>query len=119
MRGLFTKQRLSLEAGQTRSGIANRAQTLRIVDGRVWITVEGIKHDYWLSAGDIFTTIPGRLIVLEADGIASVVDISRPPALQALQGIGAWFVGQFRKLRGGMTVDAKMKRHRLCDNACC
>lgn len=119
MRGLFTSQRLSLEPGQTRSGIARGAQTLRIVDGKVWLTVEGIKHDYWLSAGDTFTTIPGRLTVIEADGVASIIDVRRPSVKLALRGAGSWLVALWHKLRGGVTVEASMKRHRLCDNACC
>lgn len=67
MRGLFTNQSLVIPAGQAVSGIAGRTQTLHVVHGHVWITVEGMPHDYWLSAGDTFDVTPGRLIVVEAD----------------------------------------------------
>lgn len=82
MRGLFTKQSLALEAGQTASGVAGKAQTLRILRGRVWITVAGVSHDYWLSAGESFPAIPGSLIVVEADRDGSRVDVmsTRKPA---------------------------------------
>lgn len=75
MRGIFTKQSVTMAAGETVSGIAGRAQTLRIFRGRVWLTVEGVSHDYWLSAGDRFPVIPGRLIVIEADHAGSRVDV--------------------------------------------
>lgn len=48
---------------------------MRITSGRVWITVEGSALDYWLHAGDTFAVMPGRLIVIEADRIASRVDM--------------------------------------------
>lgn len=76
MRGLFTKERLLIEAGQAVSGIASNAQTLRIRHGRVWLTVEGVKHDYWLSAGDSFAIVPGRLVVLEAEREGSCVEVT-------------------------------------------
>jgi hypothetical protein len=76
MRGLFTNSSLNIQAGQAVSGIAANPHTLRINSGRVWITVEGIRQDYWLRAGDTFTVVPGRLIVIEADKIASRVDIT-------------------------------------------
>jgi hypothetical protein len=76
MRGLFTNTSLNIQAGQAVSGIAANPHTLRINSGRVWITVEGIRQDYWLRAGDTFSVVPGRLIVIEADKIASRVDIT-------------------------------------------
>lgn len=83
MRGVFTTPSLVLEAGQAVSGVAGKAQMLRILQGRVWLTVEGISHDYWLSAGDSFPATPGRLIVIEADHGGSRVDIvsTQQPAM--------------------------------------
>lgn len=75
MRGIFTKQSITMEAGEAVSGVAGRAQTLYILRGRVWLTVEGVSHDYWLSAGDRFPAMPGRLIVIEADQAGSRVDV--------------------------------------------
>ncbi|RJG04859.1 DUF2917 domain-containing protein [Noviherbaspirillum cavernae] len=67
MRDLFTNKALVIPAGQASSGIAKQGQTLRIVRGRAWVTMEGVSHDYWLSAGNALQTIPGQLTVVEAD----------------------------------------------------
>ncbi|RJF97530.1 DUF2917 domain-containing protein [Noviherbaspirillum saxi] len=117
MRGLFTNQLLSIEPGEAISGVASHAQTLRITRGNVWLTVEGIKHDYWLSAGDTFTTIPGRLIVVEAD-TASSIDTRRPGAKQTLQNVAAWIAALGQRAFGHATVQACLKRHRVCNDAC-
>lgn len=117
MRGLFTNQLLSIAPGETISGIAPRAQTLRVTHGKVWLTVEGIKHDYWLSAGDSFTAIPGKLIVIEADR-ASGIDTRRACARQTVANMGAWLAGLTQRLFGHATVTASLKRHCSCDNPC-
>ncbi len=116
MRGLFTNKLLSIEPGQAISGVAPGAQTLRVMSGNIWLTVEGIKHDYLLSAGDTFTAIPGRLIVVEAD-TASSIDVRRPGAKQALQSAASWLTGFGQRLFGNATVQASLKRHRTC-NGC-
>ena len=74
MRGLFTSPSVTIPAGQAVAGVASRTETLRVRTGRVWITVEGISHDYWLFAGDSFTAPPGRKIVVEADAGESHVE---------------------------------------------
>lgn len=112
MRGLFTNGTLSISSGQTVSGTAVRAETLRIQRGRVWITVEGINNDYFLHAGDTFTAVPGRLTVLEADQDASV-ELHRPQAGQILKDIGQRLAG----LVHGMSpvIQTSLKRHRTSD----
>lgn len=67
MKILFTKEVHSLVSGQPVSGVAARPKTLCVLQGRVWLTVEGVAHDYWLCAGDTFTAPPGRLVVIESD----------------------------------------------------
>lgn len=116
MRGLFTNETFSLASGQAVSGTASRAQTLRIQRGRVWITVEGIKHDYFLHAGDTFTAIPGRLVVVEADQEASI-DLPRPSA--RAQHIRPWLQAIAARLAQRGTVQTALKRHRACGDACC
>lgn len=74
MRGLFTTPSVTISAGQAVAGVASRTEMLRVRTGRVWITVEGIPHDYWLFAGDSFRVVPGRKIVIEADQADSRVD---------------------------------------------
>lgn len=118
MRGLFTNETLSIASGQAVSGTANRAQTLRILRGRVWITVEGITHDYFLHAGDTFTAIPGRLIVVEADRDASI-DLPGPSARRHALRIRPWLQAIAARLAQGGTVQTSLKRHRTCGDACC
>lgn len=74
MRGLFTSPSVTIPAGQIVAGVASRTETLRVRTGRVWITVEGIPHDYWLFAGDSFKVIPGRKVVVEAHEADSRID---------------------------------------------
>jgi len=114
MRGLFTNKTLAIRAGEAVSGVASRPQTLRIQRGRVWITVEGIQHDYFLHAGDTFTAVPGRLTVVEADQDASV-DMRRPNAALALKGIGQWMGSLAQRLTNDAVVHTSLKRHRTCE----
>ena len=114
MRGLFTNRTLTIPAGQAVSGIAGRAETLRIQRGRVWITVEGINHDYFLHAGDTFTAVPGRLTVLEADQEASV-ELRRPDAGRILKGIGQRAANLLQGMSQHAVVRTSLKRHRTCD----
>jgi len=114
MRGLFTNRTLSIPTGHAVSGTPDRADTLRIQRGRVWITVEGIKHDYFLHAGDTFTAVPGRLTVLEADQDASV-ELRRPNAGRILKGIGQRVAGFLHGITGHAVVRTSLKRHRTCD----
>ncbi len=98
MRGLFTNNSLNLQAGQAVSGIAANPQTLRINSGRVWITVEGVRQDYWLRAGDTFTVVPGRLIVIEADKIASRLDLTPNRQQSSLHKFAAQVNGLLKSL---------------------
>ena len=66
MRILFTNSTLDIKSGVTVSGISNRRETLNVVRGRVWVTIEGSPDDYWLGAGDTFIVEPGKLVVVEA-----------------------------------------------------
>lgn len=116
MRGLFTKQVLSIPAGQAISGIAGRAHTLRVVQGRVWITVEGIPHDYWLHAGDTFTTIPGRMTVVEADQAEGRIECA--PTIQWLKTLKLLLADLASRFARGRTVSASIKRHRACGTNC-
>lgn len=87
MRELFTNKSLTIAGGHAVSGIAKEAQTMRIVSGRVWITVEGISHDYWLFAGDTFALTPGVLTVMEADGAGSKVELAAAGVQSVLFGL--------------------------------
>jgi quercetin dioxygenase-like cupin family protein len=67
MTSLFGRETLTLAAGQAVSGTAHSPRTLRVLAGRVWLTVEGAPDDHWLTAGESIAVAPGRLVVLEAD----------------------------------------------------
>ncbi len=116
MRSLFTKQSLTIQPGQVVSGIAGQVRTLRVLQGRVWITVEGISHDYWLAAGDTFTTIPGRLTVIEADRAESRIELAAGAGWRsALKLLAAGLASRFAPRR---TVNAALKRHGTCNGHC-
>jgi len=66
MRILFTNSTLNIKDGMTVSGVSNRRETLNVLRGRVWVTIEGSPDDYWLGAGDTFTVEPDKLVVIEA-----------------------------------------------------
>lgn len=67
MRGLFTNDSFQLGAGEVLSGCAKRTRLLRIKSGSAWVTIEGAREDYWLSAGDALRVAAGRLVVVEAE----------------------------------------------------
>lgn len=79
MRGLFTTQRHIIQAGSAISGRSRTPSTLRVSSGRVWVTVEGCDEDFWLSANESLAIAAGCLVVAEAGGQDSRVDI-RPLA---------------------------------------
>lgn len=87
MRGLFTNGSLTIGAGKAVSGITRKPQMLRVVSGRVWLTLEGIPHDYWLYTGDTFEVMPGRLVVIEADTHVSRLVIPTPTPKSILAGL--------------------------------
>lgn len=82
MTKLFANGCFGIDAGQAVSGTAAQARSLRIASGRVWITIEGEQDDYWLGAGDSLTIPAKRLVVIEADKMASRIDFgaARQPA---------------------------------------
>ncbi|HYD97473.1 MAG TPA: DUF2917 domain-containing protein [Noviherbaspirillum sp.] len=114
MRGLFTSKTHTILSGQALSGIAERAHTLKVQRGRIWVTVEGIRHDYFLHAGDAFTAIPGKLTVVEADQEA-VVALCRPAPHGLLEAAGKWLEAVAYRLPGNAVVQTSLKRHRTCD----
>ncbi|MET3133518.1 hypothetical protein AAKU55_003808 [Oxalobacteraceae bacterium GrIS 1.11] len=102
MRNLFANRCFNLDAGQAVSGIARESRTVRVVSGRVWLTVEGQQDDFWLSAGDSVAVAPGRLVVIEADRTASRIDLA-----PARQGAGTGFGAQWQHLTQRWTSAAE------------
>jgi hypothetical protein len=75
---VFTDSPITIDAGTAWSGIATRPETLQIVSGSVWVTVEGERHDYWLSPGDTLAIAPQRVVVVEADHADSRIGTVAP-----------------------------------------
>lgn len=76
----FARESYTIEAGKAVSCKVRRAQTIQIITGRVWLTVEGQLADYWLKPGEQFTLPAGRLIVIQADNSAN-----QPSQIKLLQ----------------------------------
>lgn len=80
MRKVFTDSPIVVNAGSAWSGIASRPETLQIVSGSAWVTVEGERSDYWLSSGDTLDIVPQRLVVIEPDhGDSRVATVATAP----------------------------------------
>ncbi len=99
MRNLFTNSSFRIDAGTARSGITSRRQTLQIVSGSVWLTVEGEAQDYWLAAGDTFDVTPDRLVVMEADHDACCIEASAPAQSGIVAAFTALLAGTWRTWR--------------------
>lgn len=117
MRSLFTKLSHTLATGDVLSGKATRSETLRIKRGRVWITVEGISHDYFLRAGDSFTAIPGLMTVVQAEQDTDI-ETRRSQPFGLLRLTGRLFTRIGRRLVATPTVHASMQRPHGCTDAC-
>lgn len=86
MRTPLTTSLLTLASGQAASDTARQARTVRVLYGRVWITIEGNAQDYWLFPGGAITIPAGRRMVIEADAGDCRVEIAplRGPSAPAL-----------------------------------
>ena len=83
MKNLFSNQSHLLQSGQLISGSARQAQTLRVLHGRVWVTIAGMKDDFWLEKGATLDLPTAALIVVEAGECASIVETVANPVLQS------------------------------------
>ncbi|WP_395827102.1 DUF2917 domain-containing protein [Collimonas sp.] len=77
MRKLLANESLTIGAGQAMSVIAPVAQTLQIMQGRVWVTIAGQGDDYWLSAGQFLNVSAASHIVIEAVKGSSLVQVQQ------------------------------------------
>lgn len=80
MKNIVTHDFLVLQPGQLISVRADVALTMQVDCGRVWVTIEGDKNDYWLFNGDSLALIVGRHVVIEAYKMFSRIDFL--PALR-------------------------------------
>ncbi|HVL74421.1 MAG TPA: DUF2917 domain-containing protein [Noviherbaspirillum sp.] len=116
MRDLFTSEAIHLEAGEVLSGAAKRARILRIKSGSAWVTVEGNRYDYWLSAGDSLRVATGRLVVVEAQtgGFEAQTRVETAPAPLATEGMLRALLGTLRRWLRQDRVTAPTVERRCC-----
>lgn len=74
---------LHLGSGTLATGTFERSRLLLVRRGHVWVTQEGRREDFWLSAGDALILQPGRLLVIEA-AIASEIYLENRAELTLL-----------------------------------
>ncbi|ASU41076.1 hypothetical protein hmeg3_24085 [Herbaspirillum sp. meg3] len=75
MQNIFTRRQIRLQAGDVTSLQVTRPICLQVGSGRVWITIEGARTDYWLSGGQSLD-IPGQgLVVIESVDTASKLHV--------------------------------------------
>jgi len=75
MQNIFTRRQIRLQAGDVTSLQVTRPICLQVGSGRVWITIEGGRTDYWLSGGQSLD-IPGQgLVVIESVNTASKLHV--------------------------------------------
>ena len=83
MKSLFTNESHLLQSGQLIAGTARQAQTLRVLHGRVWVTISGMTEDFWLEKGATLNLPAAALVVVEAGDHASIVETMANPVLQS------------------------------------
>jgi hypothetical protein len=76
---------LTLQRCQVRAGRVAQVCELKVRHGRVWVTQEGRAEDFWLEPGAGMVLLPGALVVIEAENLASLR--IEPVALQTAR---AW-----------------------------
>lgn len=103
MRDLFATQTRTVAAGQAVSCSAKETRRLRVISGRVWVTMEGVAQDYWLFGGDAIRVAPGVLTVIEADGVDSSVELTVVRSESALWKAGRRLLRLLRRRREALS----------------
>jgi len=99
MQNIFTKRTIRLQAGDVMSLQVTRPVCLQVGSGRVWVTIQGGRTDYWLGGGQSLD-IPGQgLVVIESVNTASKLQVGlcrRHWLMRLAYGVGTLA----RRLRG-------------------
>ncbi|EJL83021.1 Protein of unknown function (DUF2917) [Herbaspirillum sp. CF444] len=75
MQNIFTRRQIRLQSGEVTSLQVTRPVCLQVGSGRVWVTIEGGRTDYWLSGGQSLD-LPGQgLVVIESVNTASKLQV--------------------------------------------
>jgi hypothetical protein len=90
MQNTTAEESLSLMPCQLVSIRLEESHAIRVMSGRVWITIETDVNDYWLCAGGTLALPRNRHIVIEADSEHSVIDFLPQWAIPAvLEGLAS------------------------------
>jgi len=71
----FANQSYTITAGKTLSGVSPVDRKIRVVCGRVWLTIAGEDCDFWLSDDETVVIPANRMVVVEADQQASLIEL--------------------------------------------
>lgn len=66
MKKIFAREGLTLGAGMARQLMLGQGGSLRVVQGQLWLTVDGQPEDHWLSAGQKLSLRARDRITVEA-----------------------------------------------------
>jgi hypothetical protein len=75
MQNIFTKKQIRLQSGEVASLRVARPVCLHVGSGRVWITIEGGRTDYWLSGGQSLDVPGSGLVVIESVNAVSKLQV--------------------------------------------
>lgn len=71
----FANPSYTITAGKTLSGVSPVERQIKVVCGRVWLTIAGDDSDFWLTADESVVIPAHRMVVLEADQQASSIEL--------------------------------------------
>ncbi|MFZ6849921.1 DUF2917 domain-containing protein [Undibacterium sp. RuRC25W] len=71
----FANQSYTINAGSTLSGVSPVDRKIRIVCGRVWLTIAGDEADFWLTDEETVVIPANRMVVVEADQQTSLIEL--------------------------------------------
>jgi len=71
----FANPSYTITAGKTLSGVSPVDRKVRVVCGRVWLTIAGENCDFWLTDDETVVIPANRMVVVEADQKASLIEL--------------------------------------------
>ncbi|NDI87365.1 DUF2917 domain-containing protein [Undibacterium crateris] len=71
----FANPSYTITAGKTLSGVSPVDRQIKVVCGRIWLTIAGDDSDFWLATDETVVIPAHRMVVLEADQQASRIEL--------------------------------------------
>ena len=98
----FANQSYTINTGKALSGVSPVDRKIRVVSGRVWLTIAGDESDFWLNDDDTVVIPANRMVVVEADQQTSLIELQTvtAPAMRKQNdfALGAYFQKLTHKL---------------------